>query len=137
VADLDKHGQDLDDAVRRRCRHVVGENQRVLDAVEALESGHIARFGELMNESHRSLKDDFEVSCRELDALVELSQKHEGVAGARMTGAGFGGCTVAIVANNAVESFKTEVILAYERQTGRNADVYVCAATDGASKVVS
>jgi galactokinase len=137
VADIEKHGANLDEKVRRRCTHVVSENQRVTDAVAALESGDIASFGNLMNESHRSLKDDFEVSCPELDALVELSQRHAGVAGARMTGAGFGGCTVAIVANDAVASFKSEVIPAYEKQTDKKAEVYVCAATDGASTVVA
>ena len=137
VADIEKHGSNLDEKARRRSKHVVSENQRVSDAVEALASGDIKAFGQFMNESHQSLKDDFEVSCTELDALVELSQKHPGVAGARMTGAGFGGCTVAIVASDAVESFKSEVIPAYERQTGLTAQVYVCAATDGASTVAA
>ncbi|MDZ4836497.1 MAG: galactokinase [Candidatus Melainabacteria bacterium] len=132
VEDLDKHGASLPDKVLRRSRHVVSENQRVLDAVKALESGDIVRFGELMNESHESMRDDFEISCSEINTLVELSQKFKGVAGARLTGAGFGGCTVAIVANDQVDNFKEVLIPEYEKLTGRKAEVYVCSATAGA-----
>ena len=95
--------QGLDPVVRRRCRHVVAENQRVLDATAALRSGQLDRFGALMNASHDSLRDDFEVSCPQLDLLVELANGTEGVLGSRMTGAGFGGCTVSIVHRDAVD----------------------------------
>jgi galactokinase len=86
-----------------------------------------------MNASHASLRDDYEVSCPELDVLVELTQAHKGVLGARMTGAGFGGCTVALMPADLVESFQAEVIPAYEGKTGRKAEVFVCQAAGGAS----
>jgi galactokinase len=125
----------LSDKVARRCRHVISENKRVLDAVAALEAADLFKFGQLLNASHSSLKDDFEVSCAEIDQLVSLSQQHKGVLGARITGGGFGGCTVAIVANEAIDSFKAEVIPAYEKLTGKHAEVYTCVATDGAGLV--
>jgi galactokinase len=137
LADLEKHGASLPAKVMRRSRHVVSENQRVLDAVKALEGADIKLFGQLMNASHDSMRDDFEISTPEINLLVEASQKFSGVAGARLTGAGFGGCIVAIVENSQVENFKQTVIPAYEKQTGRTADVYVCSATAGAdSRVV-
>ena len=92
----------LSPVIRRRCRHVISENQRVLDGAEALRAGKLDNFGELMQASHRSLRDDFEVSCPELDMLVMLASDTEGVLGSRMTGAGFGGCTVSIVHNESV-----------------------------------
>lgn len=101
---FEEKGDELPANVRRRSRHVIAENQRVLDAVEALEFGQLNRFGELMVESHRSLRDDFEVSCAELDLLVKLARNTEGVLGSRMTGAGFGGCTVSLVHKDAVAS---------------------------------
>lgn len=98
------HGDELSPVVRRRCRHVIAENQRTLDAAAALKSGKLEDFGKLMIESHRSLRDDFEVSCPELDLLVKLARNTNGVLGSRMTGAGFGGCTVSIVHKDAVMS---------------------------------
>ncbi|MBI2811453.1 MAG: galactokinase, partial [Candidatus Melainabacteria bacterium] len=121
--EFERHAGKLSKKVMQRCRHVISENKRVLDAVSALESSDLKRFGELMNESHASLRDDFEVSCAEVDQLVELSQKHPGVLGARMTGAGFGGCTVAIMSNDAVEAFRNSVVPQYEKQTGRTAEI--------------
>lgn len=132
-ADLDKFGSSLDPVVLKRCRHVVTENERVLKAVSALEKGDLQVFGQLMNESHASLKDDYEVSCPELDALVALTQQHAGVIGARMTGAGFGGCTVAIMQESSVPSFKASVVPEYEKQTGRESEVHVCSAARGAT----
>lgn len=103
TADMfEAHSDDLSPVVRRRCRHVIAENQRTLDAAAALTAGKLEDFGELMIESHRSLRDDFEVSCPELDLLVNLSRNTNGVVGSRMTGAGFGGCTVSIVHKDAV-----------------------------------
>ena len=93
---LESHTDELTPVVRRRCRHVVAENQRVLDAAAAIRSGALEEFGELMKASHRSLRDDFEVSCPELDMLVKIASQTEGVLGSRMTGAGFGGCTVSL-----------------------------------------
>lgn len=136
IADLELHWDDLPDKVRRRSRHVVSENQRVLDAVKALQAGDIMQFGILMNESHVSMRDDFEISCPEINRLVELSQSFDGVAGARLTGAGFGGCTVAIIKNDRIADFKQILIPAYEGETDRVAEVYVCAATAGAQAEV-
>ncbi|MDB5099654.1 MAG: galactokinase [Cyanobacteria bacterium RYN_339] len=136
-ADFKKHEKALPEVVAKRCRHVITENNRVLDSVEALEKGKLEAFGKLMNESHASLRDDYEVSCKELDVLADLTQKHPGVFGARMTGAGFGGCTVAIMKTDAVASYEAKVIPAYEQATGRKARVFVCKAVGGASMLAS
>jgi galactokinase len=133
--EFEKYAAKLSDKVAKRCRHVISENKRVTDAVSALESANLEAFGGLMNASHASLRDDFEVSCPEVDQLVELSQNHPGVIGARMTGAGFGGCTVAIVANDSVQSFQDTVIPEYEKLSGRKAEVYLCASTAGAEVI--
>jgi len=107
----------------------------VLSAGEALEQGNLGRFGELMAESHRSLRDDYEVSSEELDLMVEIAQKVEGVYGARMTGGGFGGCTVNLVADTRVEEFKDRVSREYERTTTLRPEIYVCTAANGAEEV--
>ncbi len=122
----------LDPLLFRRVRHVVMENQRVLDAVELLEGGDLESFGRLMNESHASLRDDYEVSSRELDALAELAWKQPGVLGARMTGAGFGGCTVNLVQAEAAKAFVEAVREGYARRLGLEAECYVCESADGA-----
>ena len=96
-AEVERARVDLSEVIYRRCRHIVSENARVLEAAEALESSNLKAFGQLMDESHRSLRDDYEVSCRELDLMVELAGRVEGVYGSRMTGGGFGGCTISIV----------------------------------------
>ncbi|HEX2092947.1 MAG TPA: galactokinase, partial [Longimicrobiaceae bacterium] len=123
----------MEPRIRRRARHVITENQRTLEAAEALERGDAATMGRLMNASHASLRDDFQVSRRELDAIVELAQAHEGCFGARMTGAGFGGCAVALVESAAAEGFAREVATRYQAQVGLHPRVYVCVAADGAS----
>ena len=115
----------------RRAKHAVYENQRTLKAVEALKAGDIVRFGELMNASHVSLRDDYEVTGVELDTLVEEAWKVEGVIGSRMTGAGFGGCTVSIVKDEAVEGFIRNVGEAYQTKIGYAADFYVVEIGDG------
>jgi galactokinase len=127
IADLERLPAPLD----RRARHVVTEIERVVRAVEALRTGHLDAFGPLMNASHASLRDDFEVSCAELDRLVELAQALPGVLGARLTGAGFGGCTVNVVRADAVEQFDAEVVRRYRRETGLVAVMYTCRAVDG------
>lgn len=109
---------------RRRARHAVTENQRTIKAVAALENNDIALFGQLMNASHQSLRDDYEVTGIELDTLVEEAWNMPGVIGSRMTGAGFGGCTVSIVKNAAVDNFITQVGAAYQRKMGYAADFY-------------
>lgn len=117
----------------KRARHAVSENERTLEAVKALEAGDIEKFGNLMNESHRSLRDDYEVSCRELDILAEAAQETEGVYGSRMTGGGFGGCTVSIIDCRAAESFKEKVSGAYREKTERECSFYTVSAGDGPS----
>ncbi len=121
--------------VRRRCRHIIYENERVLKSVAALQAGDLAAFGQLMNESHASLRDDYEVSCAELDIMVEAAWQVDGVYGSRMTGAGFGGCTVSLVAEEAAEDFRARVAAAYEEATGIVPQIYVCRAEDGVSKL--
>jgi galactokinase len=132
LADLEKYRSDLPEVVYRRCRHVINENQRVLDAAKALQSGDILRFGELMGESHRSLRDDYEVSSSELDLLVELASGREGVYGTRMTGGGFGGCTITLVRSDMAECFQHDLAEAYKTKTGITPDVWICAAAQGA-----
>ena len=131
--DIEKHGGAISEKVMRRSRHVISENQRVLEAVDALSEADMVHFGKLMNASHVSMRDDFEISCPEIDVLVDLSQNFPGVAGARMTGGGFGGCTVAMIENDQVDRFIDTVIPEYEKQTGKKAEVYVCGATAGAN----
>lgn len=116
----------------RRVRHVVEEDARVLEAVAAFEHGDLNRVGQLMHESHRSLRDLYEVSAPELDLLVHLANEIPGVFGARLTGAGFGGCTVNLVAVDSVSRLRGELPRAYRRATGREASVYVTRASAGA-----
>jgi galactokinase len=134
-ADLKLYGSDLSEVVYRRCRHVIRENARVLDAAKALEEEDLETFGRLMNESHRSLRDDYEVSCRELDVMVELARECDGVYGARMTGGGFGGCTVNLVNVENVDAFKRKVTQGYTEATGLEPEIYVCSAADGAGEI--
>ncbi len=121
--------------VRKRVRHVVYENNRTLKAFRALKTGDLKLFGELMNQSHISLRDDYEVTGIELDSLVEVAWKQQGVIGARMTGAGFGGCAIAIVANDQVEHFIANVGEAYLNKIGYEAVFYVASIGDGAKEI--
>ncbi len=116
---------------QRRARHAVTENQRTIRAVACLKEGNLEEFGKLMNASHISLRDDYEVTGKELDALVEAAWKQDGVIGSRMTGAGFGGCTVSIVREDAIDSFIQNVGKAYKDQIGYAADFYVVEVGDG------
>lgn len=120
-----------DDIRRKRAKHAVYENQRTLRAVEALKNHELALFGKLMNESHISLRDDYEVSCEEIDVLVEEAWKVEGVIGSRITGGGFGGCTVSLVKDEAVAEFQEKVSAAYKERFGIQADFYVVEIGDG------
>jgi len=131
-ADLESHKGDLPDPVYRRCRHVISENQRVLAAAEALQVGDLDRVGQFMYESHRSLRSDYEVSSTELDVLVELASACQGVYGARLTGGGFGGCTVNLVRSEAVERLQARIAEGYARATGIIPALYVCSAAEGA-----
>ena len=132
IADLDKYKDALPETIYRRCRHVVSENQRVLDAAKALESGDPDGFGRLMYASHASLRDDYEVSCKELDLLVELASSSPGIYGARMTGGGFGGCTVNLVRAEHAAAFEAQMARTYQQATGIAPDIYVCEPAQGA-----
>jgi galactokinase len=134
-ADLEAYGRELPEIVMRRCRHVIGENARVLQAAAALARGDLQAFGNLMLESHRSLRDDYEVSCAELDRMVELAEQAQGVYGTRMTGGGFGGCTITLLQAGSVEAFRRTVGEGYERATGSKPEIYVCTAADGVGEV--
>ncbi len=123
--------------IRRRAEHVVSENERVLESVEVLRAGKVGVFGRLMNQSHESLRQRYEVSCRELDAMVDAALKVRGVYGSRMTGAGFGGCTVSLVSDGAVEEFLERVPKEYCAKTGVTPAVYVCTPEDGAEVLVN
>ena len=124
-----------DETEKRRARHVITENTRTLGAIEALNKGDILSFGQLMNQSHDSLRDDYEVTGKELDTLVEEARKVAGTIGSRMTGAGFGGCTVSIVEEDQVETFIREVGLGYRERTGLKADFYVAEIGDGSKQI--
>jgi galactokinase len=134
--DLARHQGLLNPVLLKRARHVVHENDRTLRGVNALIAGDVETFGRLMNESHDSLRDDYEVSCTELDVLVESARSVEGVYGSRMTGAGFGGCTVSLVRSSASSSFLSVVGADYRRRFGKDPDFYVCRAADGAGRLV-
>jgi galactokinase len=124
-----------DQTERKRARHVITENRRTLDAIEALNQNDVQSFGRLMNQSHDSLRDDYEVTGKELDILVEEARKIEGTIGSRMTGAGFGGCTVSIVREDQVETFIREVGKGYNERTGLKADFYVAEIGDGSKQL--
>jgi galactokinase len=132
VAELQRHKDQLAPKVYRRCRHVVGENQRVLEAAKAIRDLDLPRFGALMYESHNSLRNDYEVSCRELDVLVEMASTCDGVYGARMTGGGFGGCTVNLVRSSLVGDFQAQMTAGYKKAIGITPEIYICAAARGA-----
>jgi len=135
IEQLEQHRSGLSDVVYRRCRHVITENARVLAAGEALEQHDLEHFGKLMGESHVSLRDDYEVSSVELDLMVELAQKVDGVYGARMTGGGFGGSTVNLVREEMADEFRTRVAEGYERATTLKPEIYVRNTGNGAEEV--
>jgi galactokinase len=137
LEELAQYGRDMPEVIYRRCRHVISENARVLKAGEALRRDDLHSFGQLMNESHHSLRNDYEVSCPELDLMVDLARKVKGVYGSRMTGGGFGGCTVNLVAAEQVGEFKSLVAEGYEKATNLVPDIYVCDLADGAGEIAS
>lgn len=120
---------------RKRAKHAVYENARTIEAVERLQKGDIVGFGQLMNQSHTSLRDDYEVTGYELDALVEAAWSQPGVIGSRMTGAGFGGCTISIVENDEISNFIENVGKVYKEKTNLTADFYVVQIGDGAKQL--
>ncbi|WP_096437190.1 galactokinase [Alteribacter populi] len=121
--------------VLKRAKHAVYENQRTIQALQALKNDDLSRFGELMNDSHTSLKEDYEVTGFELDTLVETAWKQDGVLGARMTGAGFGGCAIAIVEEKCVDNFIENVGTRYKEKVGYEADFYIASIGDGAREL--
>lgn len=130
---LEKHASELPPVIAKRCSHVIRENQRTLDAAAALSAGDLAKVGTLMQQSHASLRDLYEVSCRELDVMVESAQGLPGFCGGRMTGGGFGGCTVNLVREASAADFAAQVSERYRKATGIDPQVYLCSAEDGAS----
>ncbi len=133
---FEEHKGAIKDEIRqKRAKHAVYENQRAIHAVEALKANDIALFGRLMNASHESLRYDYEVSCEEIDVLVDLAQAMPGVIGSRITGGGFGGCTVSIVENETVDTFVKEIGKAYLEKVGHEAEFYVVDIGDGAGKL--
>ena len=131
LVELERHRDLLTPVIYRRCRHVVSENERTVQAADALAAGDLALFGRLMNESHVSMREDFEISCREVDQMVALNQAVAGVYGARMTGGGFGGCTISLVEAGAVEAFKRSVAAGYRAATGLEAQIFTSMAGAG------
>lgn len=132
LEDFKKYEVELPQITQKRCRYVVEENTRVQTAVNALTTKDISTFGTLMNESHAGLRDAYEVSCDELNVLTDIAQSIDRVIGARMTGAGFGGCTVNLIYQDAVETLRNRVMKEYTQRTGIEPDIYVCNVGDGA-----
>jgi galactokinase len=126
---------ELPEVVRRRCRHVILENERTLSAAQALRSRELRRFGELMFASHASLRDDYEVSCPELDLLVDTARSHSAVLGARMTGGGFGGCAIVLVTRDAFEEVMRDISAKFERRFNRKPGVMKSVAGSGAAEM--
>jgi galactokinase len=133
---LDQHARDLPPTIRKRCTHVVRENQRTLDAARSLKENDLDRVQRLMRESHDSLRDLYEVSCRELDIMVEAANGLPGFSGGRMTGGGFGGCTVNLVREKNAPDFAQQIADRYRQKTGISPEVYLCTAEDGARELI-
>jgi galactokinase len=135
LAQLEEHRSRLNGTIYKRCRHIIAENDRVCQAASAFQTGEVGDLFQLMADSHRSLRDDFAVSCRELDIMVEIASRQRGIYGARMTGGGFGGCTINLV--DAAESleFQRRVTAEYESATGLRPDIYVCEASQGVEAI--
>jgi galactokinase len=133
--ELDRYAGELPEIVLKRCRHVVTENERVTKAAICLRNHDPLGFGKLMAESHRSLRDDFEVSCEELDLMVEIAGRAEGVLGSRMTGGGFGGCTINLVHAESVPQFRDLISAEYKNKTGHTPEIYVSRPAGGAEEI--
>ncbi len=133
VEQLEQHKTEIPSTIYKRCLHVVSENNRVQEGARYLSSGDVNRFGYLMRESHRSLRDLFEVSCRELDVMAEIAESLQGYCGGRMTGGGFGGCTVNLVKTADAQKFAAEIAQKYQAALKIKPDIYVCSAANGAT----
>ena len=135
--EFDKYASSIKEEIdRSRGKHAVYENQRTIKAVEALKNNDLETFGKLMNASHVSLRDDYETSCEEVDVLVEEAWKIDGVIGSRITGGGFGGCTVSIVKDEAIDTFKEKLTAAYQEKVGKTPEFYVVSIGDGPSRLI-
>ena len=130
--ELEHHRGRLTPRLYKRARHVVTENERVTSAATALEQGDVSAFGGLMRASHRSLRDDYQVSCAELEVMVEIADGQRGVYGSRLTGGGFGGCTITLVDLKHSADFQRQVVEEYHSATGLYTDIYLCQASQGA-----
>jgi galactokinase len=135
MADLEKARASMSENAFLRCRHIITENARVEKAARALAAGDMKRMGSLMAEAHASYRDDFAASCPEVDMLVELAAAQPGIIGARLTGGGFGGCTVNLVEAIHAEDFREGIHAAYRDRAGIHADIYLCQAAGGASEL--
>lgn len=136
ITDFERYAEHLPEIIRKRCRHVITENERTLNAAAALRKNDYAEFGRLMFLSHASLRDDYEVSCRELDLLVKIAESCAGVLGARMTGGGFGGSTVNLVQRENLDETIEKISFEYERQIRIKPSIYISAAASGASEII-
>jgi galactokinase len=136
IAEFQNRADEMPETPRNRARHILSENIRVEEAVAALKIDNLKRFGELMNESHNSLRDDYEVSSVELDLMVELARAEPGLLGARMTGGGFGGCTINLVRMDDITAFAERIASAYKRVTGITPEIYPCRTGNGASEII-
>jgi galactokinase len=125
----------LSDTLYRRCRHIISENARVQKVAELFEHGQTQGLRELMAASHQSMRDDYEISCRELDTMVQIAERQRGLYGARMTGGGFGGCTINFVDVQHAAEFQQRVATEYKSATGLHPDIYICTASQGAELV--
>jgi galactokinase len=135
MADLEKWGSEMSPASLRRCRHVITEDNRVLAAVEAFRASDLTRFGELMAQAMASFRDDFEASCPEIDILIDLANRQPGCFGARLTGGGFGGCTVNLVAADRAAAFVDAMRVGYLSATGIATEIYTSRASAGAHQI--
>jgi galactokinase len=135
LAELEEAKGTMSHEAYLRGRHVISDSQRVLDGLAALRADDVARFGRLMDEAHVSFRDDFGASCEECDLLVELAQALPGCLGSRLTGGGFGGCTVSLVEAEAADDFAARLKAGYKQRTGVTADIFVCEVADGAGEV--
>jgi len=134
--EFESKSKTLPERLQKRAKHVITENRRVLDAVDFLQKNNLAQFGRLMNESHESLRADYQVSSEELDLMVEIVRRQKGVLGARMTGGGFGGCTVNLLEGEIGEDFVEKVSAEYRKITGISPGIYICNASGGVSEII-
>jgi galactokinase len=132
IRELEDHRNLLPPTLYKRARHVVTENERVASAAEAFEKGDVDAFGTLMRASHRSLRDDYQVSCAEVETMIAIADRQRGVYGSRLTGGGFGGCTISLVDSEYSAEFRRQVAEAYHSATGLYTDIYLCQASEGA-----